>query len=101
VRTFAALGIAGLVAAGCPAPPEAPAPPTGGLIVEGTPPDANLTVNEQLLGPIRMFNPTPMPLQPGTWRVEVSAPGWFPWYGEVEVGTEVVTIRVDLRPVPP
>lgn len=87
-------------ALGCPAGAEEPAPPTGGLLVQGTPVEAMLAVNEQTVGPIRMFSEQALPLRPGLWRVEVSAPGYFPWYAEVDIADVVETIRVDLRPVP-
>ncbi|MDI7269484.1 MAG: hypothetical protein QME96_15965, partial [Myxococcota bacterium] len=83
-----------------PAAPQAPPPPTGGLCVEGAPDDALLVVDERVVGPVGAYREVAAPLRPGIRRVEVIAPGWFPWFAEVEIGDEVTTIAADPRPVP-
>ena len=77
-----------------------PPPPTGGLQCEGTPPAALVTVDEEIAGTLEQLAELPVMLQPGVHRVQVTAPGYFPWFGEVEVGTTVEPLRVELRAVP-
>ncbi|MBI5487257.1 MAG: PEGA domain-containing protein [Deltaproteobacteria bacterium] len=84
----------------CPTTPQPPAPPTGGLRCEGTPPNALVTVDEQIAGTIEQLGELPVMLQPGTHRVQAAAPGFFPWYGDVEVGVTVESLHVELRAVP-
>jgi len=97
----AVLFVLGSLLAGCPAGPQAPPPPTGGLRLEGAPPDALVTIDESLAGTIRQLGELPVLLHPGTYRVQVAAPGCFTWYGEVEVGATVEPLRVELRLIPP
>jgi hypothetical protein len=85
---------------GCPTGPQAPPPPSGGLRFEGSPPEALVTIDEQLAGTLRQIGELPVLLRPGTHRVQVTAPGYFPWYAEIEVGETVQTIPVTIRPVP-
>jgi hypothetical protein len=104
-REFVRAVVAGSVllaflAGGCPAGPQAPPPPTGGLRFAGAPADALVTVNESLAGTIGQLGELPVLLHPGTYRVQVTAAGCFPWYGEAEVGTTVEALRVELRPIP-
>ena len=96
----AAVVLLALLAGGCPAGPQAPPPPTGGLRFEGTPADALVAVNESLAGTIGQLGELPVLLHPGTYRLQVTAPGYFPWYGEAEVGATVEPLRVELRPIP-
>ncbi len=90
----------GRIASPAPAGPQAPPPPTGGLRFEGAPADALVSVNESLAGTIGQLGELPVLLHPGTYRVQVTAPGFFPWYGEAEVGATVEPLRVELRPIP-
>jgi len=86
--------------AGCPATPQPPPPPPGGLAFAGGPAEALVTINESLAGTIAQLAENPVHLQAGTYRVQVAAPGHFPWYGEIAVGETVETVTVELRPVP-
>ena len=84
----------------CPTTPQAPPPPTGGLRCEGAPPAALVTIDEEIAGTLDQLAELPVLLQPGVHRVQVAAPGYFPWFGEVEVGATVEPLRVELRAVP-
>jgi len=89
-----------LLLAACPTTPQAPPPPTGGLRCAGTPPAALVTIDEEIAGTLDQLAELPVLLQPGVHRVQVAAPGHFPWYGEVEVGATVEPLRIELRAVP-
>jgi hypothetical protein len=88
------------VLAACPTGPQQAPPPTGGLRFEGTPADALVTINEELAGTVGQLNELPVLLHPGTYRVQVAAPGYFTWYGEIIVGDAVAPLAVELRAVP-
>lgn len=74
--------------------------PAGGLAFAGNPPGAIVTINESLAGTIGHLGQNPIHLQAGTYRVQVTAPGYFPWYAEWTVGETVETVVVELRPIP-
>lgn len=97
---WAAVVVGGLWSAGCPTPPQQLPPPPGGLTFTGTPADALVTVNESLAGTMAQLGEHPIHLQPGTYRVQVTAPDHFAWYGDVAVGETVETVTVELRAVP-
>ncbi|NMC70368.1 MAG: PEGA domain-containing protein [Myxococcales bacterium] len=101
-RILGALAIpaALLWCAACPTAPRQPPPPPGGLAFAGGPAEALVTINESLAGTLAQLGENPIHLQAGTYRVQVAAPGHFPWYGEVAVGETVETVTVELRPVP-
>ncbi|MBN1770110.1 MAG: hypothetical protein JXB32_02520 [Deltaproteobacteria bacterium] len=86
--------------AGCPTPPERLPPPSGGLTFAGAPAEALVTIDESLAGTLGQLGEHPIHLQPGTYRVQVAAPGHFAWYDELVVGEVVETVTVELRPVP-
>jgi hypothetical protein len=89
-----------LLAGACPAPPAPPPPPTGGVRLEGGPPEATVVVNERVQGTVGQLSQIPLQLRPGAYRLEVTADGYFPWYGEIEIGDVLQTVQVELRPVP-
>ncbi|MBI5501179.1 MAG: PEGA domain-containing protein [Deltaproteobacteria bacterium] len=99
-RTLRVLFAVLLLLPACPTTPQPPPPPTGGLRCEGTPVNALVTVDEQIAGTIEQLGELPVMLQPGVHRVQVAAPGFFPWYGDVEVGATVEPLRIELLAVP-
>lgn len=86
--------------AGCPTPPQQLPPPAGGLAFAGAPAEALVTINESLAGTLAQLGENPVHLPPGTYRVQVAAPGHFAWYEELAVGETVETVTVELRAVP-
>ncbi|MCP4606932.1 MAG: PEGA domain-containing protein [Proteobacteria bacterium] len=75
--------------------------PRGTLRFEGEPKDALIELDEVHMGPIRMFESKGLLLRPGEHRVIVRAEGYFPEYRLVEIRDgEVISLKVELRPVP-
>lgn len=95
MRRFALL----LALAACGPPPE---PKTVSLRLAGTPADARVTIDDQLMGPLSLVVARGVALPPGPHRLTVEAPGYFPMDRIVEAreGSGPVRIQVALVPVP-
>jgi hypothetical protein len=75
--------------------------PRGTLRFQGSPAEASVEVDEDRVGPLRMFTTHGLLLRPGQHRVVVRAEGYFPEYRLVEIKeSEVTVLAVDLRAVP-
>ena len=76
--------------------------PTVSLRLRGTPPDASVTIDDLPVGSLSLVAAHGIALPPGTHRVTVSAPGFFPWDRIVraEDGTAPIALDVALVPVP-
>jgi hypothetical protein len=75
---------------------------TVSLRMTGAPNDARVTVDDQIVGSLDMVQARGVALPPGTHRVSVEAPGYFPFDKTVEAkeGEKSVRLEVKLVPVP-
>ena len=98
-RAAWAAALAGLVlACGGPAAPSAV---TTSLRMSGSPPDARVTIDEQMVGTLDVVIARGVALPPGKHRISVEAPGYFPMDTIVEAKeSDRAPIRVDARLVP-
>lgn len=81
--------------------PAAPSTVTTSLRMSGSPPDARVTIDEQMVGSLDVVVARGVALPPGKHRISVEAPGYFPM-DTLVVATESdrTPIRVDARLVP-
>jgi hypothetical protein len=86
-----------LVLAGCP--PREP-PKTVSLRLAGSPPEARVTIDDQLVGPLSFVSARGVALPPGRHRITVEAPGYFPVDKIVEAREDGAPIRLEVRLVP-
>jgi PEGA domain len=97
VRLVAAWFALALVLSCSPAPiPKT----TVSLRMRGTPPDATVTIDDQILGALAYVEARGVALPPGKHRVTVQAQGFFPWDREVEAKEGDLPIRLDVALVP-
>jgi hypothetical protein len=70
--------------------------------MQGTPPDANVIVDEQAVGALDFIALHGVALPPGVHHVTVKAHGYFPWDREVEahLGDPPIRLDVTLTPIP-
>jgi hypothetical protein len=68
----------------------------------GSPPDALVTVDDQVVGPLARVAAKGLSVSEGKHRVTVERPGYFPWDKEVEAksGGAVVQLDVQLEKIP-
>jgi hypothetical protein len=93
-----------LLLAGCEVGLPGAARPTVSLRMQGTPPDAVVTVDEEMVGSLAVVAARGVALPPGTHQVTVEAPGYFPWDKLVTADSSVakrVELQVALTPIPP
>ena len=86
--------------AGCPATPEVPKQPTGGLMLMIEPADARIYVDEKLQGDATTYAQRPLLLHPGEHRVKIVADGYYSEYLELEVHEELIDLTISLTKVP-
>jgi hypothetical protein len=103
VRIFFRWLTIGAALVGCPGPSPLP-PSTVSLRVRGTPADATVIVDDQVLGSLEYVAARGVALPPGVHHVTVQSPGFFPADREVEAKlTErpaPIDVVVQLVPVP-
>ena len=82
--------------------PAASSGPRSKLVLDGTPTDASVIVDEQPIGSLAMVHARGVALPPGQHRLTVQADGYFPADVLVEVGKGGGVLRqsVQLTPVP-
>ena len=93
------LGAVALLVTACQVNPP---PRTTSLRMNGTPPDARVSVDDQKLGALAFVAEHGVALPPGRHRVTVEKPGYFP-YDEivnVEEGDPPVSLAVTLAKIP-
>ena len=75
---------------------------TVSLRMTGAPADARVTVDDQIVGSLDMVQARGVALPPGTHRVSVEAPGFFPYDVLVEAkeGEKFVRVEAKLVHVP-
>jgi hypothetical protein len=77
--------------------------PTVSLRMHGKPPEAIVTIDEEMVGPLAVVAVRGVALPPGTHQVTVEAPGYFPWDKLVTAdpgGAKLIDLPVELIPVP-
>jgi hypothetical protein len=67
---------------------------------EGTPHDAQVTIDEQYIGPLYYVARHGVRLPTGEHRITVEKEGYFPWDALVVADREPITLEVKLRPIP-
>jgi hypothetical protein len=73
----------------------------GGVRVISSVPDAVLSVDEEVRGPVRAFEQRYLYVDPGRHRLVLEHPGHFTEYIEVDVpSNRGVAVRVEMRPRP-
>ncbi len=80
----------------------APASATVSLRMRGTPADASVVIDDHPVGTLGLVSAHGVALPPGTHRISVSAPGFFPWDRVVQApeGGPPLALDVALVPVP-
>lgn len=76
------------------------APKTVSLRMVGAPPDASVTIDDIFVGRLEIVSARGVALPPGTHRVSVEAPGYFPWDRMIEAKEGDAPIRLDVRLTP-
>jgi len=72
--------------------------PVTGIRIEVDPPDAELTVDGQVLGPVTgvSLEAGVLKLEPGIHQMSLKAKGYQTWRGEVALGNDVEPLKVSL-----
>jgi hypothetical protein len=98
-RVLATLALAAIsfAASGCGA---AKHPKTVSLRMSGSPATAIVTIDDQTMGPLGFVGRRGVALPPGTHRVTVESPGYFPADHLVSARAEPVLLDVNLERVP-
>ncbi len=68
--------------------------------MQGTPPDAIVTVDDRPVGTLAVVARRGLAVEPGKHRVSVERPGYFPWDALVEADDRPVQLSVALERVP-
>jgi hypothetical protein len=58
-----------------------------GIVLECDVPEANVFVDDYYIDHALRWQKRQMPLRPGFHRIEIDADGYYPFYGEVTVGS--------------
>jgi hypothetical protein len=78
--------------------------PTTSLRIHGTPADAVVTIDEELVGPLALVQVRGVALREGTHQVTVEAPGFFPWdklvVADSSTAGKKIDLAVELVPIP-
>jgi hypothetical protein len=103
-RAFAAASLVGCfagLAAAC-GQPQTPGRPTVSLRMQGTPADALVIIDEELVGQLDFVAMRGVALPPGVHHITVKAHGYFPMDKEVtgKMGDPPIRVDVALTPVP-
>ncbi len=65
-----------------------------------TPRDANVTVDEEYIGPLYLIVAQGLRLPVGKHRITVTREGYFPWDKLVEADRSPIELAVELVPIP-
>jgi hypothetical protein len=76
--------------------------PRVSMRLTGSPPDALVTVDDQVVGPLARVAKKGLSVSEGKHRVTVERPGYFPWDKEIDAktGGEFLQLDVKLERVP-
>jgi hypothetical protein len=73
---------------------------TVSLRVKGNVPDAQVTIDDMLIGPLGYVAARGVALPPGKHRITVEKTGFFPWDMLVEAKDHPIFLQVELVPIP-
>jgi hypothetical protein len=95
------LFVATLTTCACQGPSPLP-PTTVSLRMAGAPPDAIVSIDDQVVGPLDFVQARGVALPPGVHHVTVQASGYFPFDREVKatVTDPPTLLRLNVRLVP-
>lgn len=98
LRTFVALLTLAASTAAC----RPATPPTTSLRVTGAPADAQVTIDDQVLGPLSYVKSRGVALPPGRHRLTVEHPGYFPLDQLIEAreGERLLELDIQLEKIP-
>jgi hypothetical protein len=74
--------------------------PTVSLRMQGEPPEASVTIDDEYVGPLSVVMARGVALPVGSHRISVEAEGYFPWDKIVEARSGLVRLDVRLNPLP-
>jgi PEGA domain len=74
--------------------------PTVSMRMQGSPPDATVTIDDHYVGPLAVVAARGVALPMGSHRISVEAEGYFPWDRIVEAKDKPVTLAVTLVAIP-
>jgi hypothetical protein len=97
-QAVACVALAGL--AGCQVSLPHSRLPTVSMRMQGTPPDATVTIDDQYVGPLAVVAVRGVALPVGAHRISVEAQGYFPWDRIVEAKDKPVMLAVTLVAIP-
>ena len=88
-----------LLLGACAAAPVRP-PRTASLRLRGTPPDAMVTIDDQLIGPLEVVQARGVALPRGVHRISVERDGFLPFDREVVADGGPISLDVALERTP-
>lgn len=94
-RLASAIAVASVLLAACEV-----VPPTTSLRVQGAPPDASVTIDDQYIGFFGYVTKRGVAMPPGKHRITVEKAGYFPWDRVVEAKGQTVSLDVTLTRIP-
>ena len=98
-----ALGLAAvavtLACSACGGPAMAPARSVS-LRMRGGPPQATVTIDDVMVGPLNVVTARGIAVRPGSHRISIEALGYLPWDKIVDAKDAPVVLEVSLVPVP-
>jgi hypothetical protein len=62
--------------------------------------EAQVTIDDQMIGPLGFVSARGVALPPGRHRITVEKPGYFPWDTMVEADEQPIQLNVVLVPIP-
>jgi hypothetical protein len=74
--------------------------PTVSLRMQGEPPEASVTIDDEYVGPLSVVMARGVALPVGSHRISVEAEGYFAWDKIVEAKSGLVRLDVRLTPLP-
>jgi hypothetical protein len=92
----AAFAVSMAIALPACAPAQGPEHPTVSLRMRGSPPDAVVVIDDQVMGSLELVTARGVALPPGVHHVTVKADGYFPWDREVEAKLPAGPIRLEV-----
>ncbi len=85
---------------GACSPAVGPAARTVSLRMRGTPPNATVTIDDELVGSLEVVAARGVALPAGRHRLSVEAPGYLPYDAIIEAKDRLVQVDVVLVPIP-
>lgn len=93
------IALGALMALGACRPAESPKR-TVSLRIQGSPPEAMVTIDDEVVGTLDVVEARGVALPPGQHRITVEAPGYFPHDRIVVAKDRKILLKIQLVPVP-